>query len=385
MKHILIINFSSLKTDSRVRRHVNLLKQQYDLTIACLGADLQDNYTVIFLKKRELTFIRKAIISLFLFFRWFSLAHHLLHPYRYVLKKLVVEKFDLVIANDVESLPLAFAISDQQRCHVVFDAHEYAPRHFEDKWVWRFFFQPLNVHLCKKYIHKTAAMITIGKGLANEYERHFHVKPVVITNANHYHELSPSVVHNSTIRLVHHGIATPSRKLELMIEMMDDLDDRFTLDIYLLSSGFFSRKTKNYPQELKTMASKNSRVRILPPIKSEEIVFKINEYDMGVFLIPPVNFNYENTLPNKLFDFIQARLAIAVGPTPEMAEIVNSYKLGVVSDDFTPKNLAEKLNLVTSEQLVAYKQNSTIAAIELNAEENKKILIKLIEKVLEGK
>ena len=70
----------------------------------------------------------------------------------------------------------------------------------------------------------------------------------------------------------------------------------------------------------------------------------INKYDMGVFLLPPINFNYENTLPNKLFDFIQARLGIAIGPTPEMAEIVNHYKIGLVSEHFTAASLASRLS-----------------------------------------
>jgi hypothetical protein len=68
-----------------------------------------------------------------------------------------------------------------------------------------------------------------------------------------------------------------------------------------------------------------------------------------------------------------------------MAEIVNTYKIGVVSADFTPKSLAEKLNPITVEQLQTFKQNSTLAAEKLNAEENKKILIALLEKVLQEK
>jgi len=385
MKRILIITFSNLKTDARVRRHVNLLKEHYHLTIACFDAEPTREYNIIILKRQELTLFNKVITAFFLGIRWFKQAYQRLHPYQYVLKDINRDKFDLILANDVESLPLCFEAAQQHNCPVVFDAHEYAPRHFEDKFVWRLLFQPLNIYLCRKYIKQTAAMITIGAGLAAEYEKNFNVKPVVITNANHFHKLSPSPVQASKIRLVHHGIATPSRKLELMIEMMDFLDDRFTLDMYLLPLGFASSKTKNYPENLKALAAKNPRVRILPPIKGDEIVFKINEYDMGVFLIPPVNFNYENTLPNKLFDFIQARLAIAVGPTPEMAEIVNTYKIGVVSNDFTSKSLAEKLSLITSDQLQTFKQNSTRAAEKLNAEENKKILIDLLEQVLQKK
>ena len=59
-------------------------------------------------------------------------AFQLLHGNPQVTKMLSARSFDLIIANDIESLPLAFEIDPQAR--VLFDAHEYAPRHFEDKW-----------------------------------------------------------------------------------------------------------------------------------------------------------------------------------------------------------------------------------------------------------
>ena len=379
MKHILVISFSNLKTDSRVRRQVNVLKKNYRLTVACLEADTTADYNLIILPKATLTLARKVKLATLLGLTLFKRAYAVQHPY-FSLAGKISSPLDLVLANDVESLPLAFHIAEQHQCPVVLDAHEYAPRHFEDKLVWRMFFQPLNMYLCRKYIPRVKSMMTIGKGLANEYEKNFHIKPVVITNASHFHNLTPFPVKQNAIRLVHHGIATPSRKLELMIEMMNYLDERFTLDMYLLLSSHGSSKTKNYPDHLKALASKNSRVRILDPIKSELIVTKINEYDMGVFLIPPINFNYENTLPNKLFDFIQARLAIAVGPTPEMAEIVNHYNLGVVSEDFSAKSLADKLNRLTAEDLTTFKINTAKAAQQLNAEGNAILLMEVIER-----
>lgn len=378
MKHVLVIAFSNLKTDSRVRRHVNLLKHTYRLTVACYEAEPSTEYTITLLKKTNLTLPRKARLGIFLALRFLRLAYKTQYPH-FSLNAQLTSPVDLIIANDVETLPLAFDIARKHNCPVVLDAHEYAPRHFEDKFIWRLFFQPLNLYLCKEYIPQVKAMITIGKGLANEYEKHFHVKPVIVTNANHFHNLTPSPVVSDTIRMVHHGIATPSRKLEIMIEMMNYLDDRFSLDMYLLSSGHVSAKTINYPAELKALASNNARVRILDPIKSELIVSTINAYDLGVFLIPPINFNYENTLPNKLFDFIQARLGIAVGPTPEMAEIVNHYQLGVVSGDFSAESLAKKLKSLTTEDITQFKNNTSRAAEKLNAEENKRILVEVIE------
>ena len=47
-----------------------------------------------------------------------------------------------------------------------------------------------------------------------------------------------------------------------------------------------------------------------------------NDYDVGLYLLPPTNFNQRYALPNKFFEFIQGRLAIAIGPSPEMAKLV---------------------------------------------------------------
>lgn len=382
MKHVLVITFSNLKTDSRVRRQVNSLKKNYHVTVACFDAEPAPDYRILLVKPALLTIALKLTLAILLGFRLFKSAYKTQYPY-FSLSDKISEKTDLIIANDVETLPLAFHIADKHNCPVVFDAHEYAPRHFEDKLMWRIFFQPLNIYLCRTYIPRLAGMFTVGKGLADEYEKNFKIKATILTNASYYHELAPSQVDTNSIKLVHHGIATPSRQLELMIDMMSYLDERFSLDMYLMILSNVSSKTKNYPEKLKELAAKNPKVRILSPIKSDEIVRTINRYDIGVFLVPPVNFNYQNTLPNKLFDFIQARLAIAVGPTPEMAEIVKRYTLGVVSKDFTAQSLAKELQAITHEQLIHFKGNSSLAASDLNAEENEKILLRVIDQALQ--
>lgn len=380
-KKILILVFSNLKKDARVSRQIDFLKSQYDVTVVCYDAEPK-GFSFIPIKQVKLSLFTKLFLLILLALRSFRKAIHTLYPYNEVKQKIGNEEFDLIIANDVETLMLAFDLS-KSNTKVIFDAHEYAPRHFEDKFVWKLFFQPMNIFLCKKYLHQTHGMMTIGQGLANEYRKNFDVNPVIITNASNYLDVNPHPISGDQIRLVHHGIATPSRKLELMIEMVTLLDPRFSLDMYLLSEGFVAKKTINYPEKLKALAASTGRVRILPPIDREKITSTINQYDIGVFLIPPVNFNYENTLPNKFFDFIQARLAIAIGPTPEMATLVNHYKIGVVSSDFSPEKLAEQLNSITQQQLASFKQNSIQAAKELNSEFNTIRLNELVKLILE--
>ncbi len=378
-KRILVIVLSNFNHDARVRRQVLALKDEYDTAVVCFGGEPGDGYELITIQPTKFTLFRKGIAGALLLLRAFTLAHRVLHNYHFIVKQLAGRRFDIIIANDVETLPIAFSFPQNPK--IIFDAHEYAPRHFEDKKMWRIFFQNFNTWLCRKYIPLVAGMMTVGRGLANEYEKNFGRRPFLVTNASNYSNLSPSPMTSNKIRLVHHGIATPSRKLELMIDMMALLDQRFTLDLILLKPGFASRGTAGYIDWLGTRALSDTRIKILDPVSINQVVTTVNKYDMGVFLLPPINFNYENTLPNKLFDFIQARLGVAVGPTPEMAEIVRHYKNGVVSDDFTASSLAKNLNALDQQKIEGFKRNSAIAAAELNAEKNSLIILSLVRNV----
>lgn len=379
MKKILILAFSDLKHDARVLRQVNFLKKNYQLSVVCFDAFETPDVTIIKTKRIKPGFFQKALGSISLLTRFYDFSYKLIYEDTALLKVLAQQEFDLIIANDIESLPLAFKLKKKEK--ILFDAHEYAPRHFEDKLVWRIFFQGFNIHLCKKYLPLVDAMTTVGWGLAAEYEKHFPVKPIVLTNANYYADLQPRPV-GKKIKLIHHGGANPSRRLELMMEMINYLDDQFTLDLMLITPAIANKATRGYLDYLKSLITDPQRVRILPPLKSHEIVDFIHHYDVGVFLIPPINFNYENTLPNKLFDFIQARLAIAIGPTPEMARLIHHHDLGVVSTEFTAESLANSIKNLTAEKILHYKSQSHLAAKELCAEKNEEILNDLVRKLI---
>jgi hypothetical protein len=379
MQKVLVLVFSNLKHDARVTRQVQWLKKNYRVTVICFESEEIPGVSVVRIVQTKLSLFRKACLGTALLLRRYNLAYKLFHHYEHVIRTVEIPEFDLVVANDIDTLPLAFGLKARR---VIFDAHEYAPRHFENNKIWRTFFQPFYQALCERYIPKVNAMLTVGEGLANEYEKNFGVKPTIITNATSYYEMQPSAVNHDKVRLIHHGIANESRRLELMIEMMDHLDQRFTLDLILMTSDYASQRTKNYIHSLRNRIEKMPRVRLLPPVKSHQVVEAINSYDMGVFLIPPVNFNYANTLPNKLFDYIQARLGIAIGPTPEMASIVKQFANGVVAENFEPASLARELNKLKHHDIIAFKKQSANAAQQLNAEKNEVIFNVVVEKVL---
>ncbi len=184
MKQVLIISVpSNLKTDARVKRQLSFLKnQKHKITLICYDAETDNSIHVIKIDPPRLTLAKKMVLGFLLYIKLYSLAYQvILWPWR---KLNISGKFDFIVANDIESLPLAFQMKGSAK--IIFDAHEYAPRHFEDKLIWRIFFQGFNKFLCKKYIPLVDSMITIGDGIANEYEKNYHIKPVVITNAAHF-------------------------------------------------------------------------------------------------------------------------------------------------------------------------------------------------------
>jgi hypothetical protein len=105
-------------------------------------------------------------------------------------------------------------------------------------------------------------------------------------------------------------------------------------------------------------------------------------YDVGLYLLPPNNFNHAMALPNKLFEFIQARLAVAIGPSPEMARIVREFDCGIVADDFTPATLARALNSLTAADVDRMKAGSEKAAHVYTAENYAEKVREIVTSVL---
>src|SRR5690242_13673236 len=139
MRKVLVITFSNLKTDARVKRQISFFGDGFDVEVVCL--DAPGGYTWTKIQSARPGLINKMITGIFLLLRRYEKAYQLLYGQNLHLAK----DFDLIVANDIESLPLAFQLKGTAK--IIFDAHEYAPRHFEDKLSWRIFFQRFNTYL----------------------------------------------------------------------------------------------------------------------------------------------------------------------------------------------------------------------------------------------
>lgn len=375
MKTVMVISFTNLATDPRVNRQIRGLAERYRVVAVGLNDPQVEGVTFIACSSPRKS-LPKRVQALFqLLGGRFEGYYWGLKHVQDALKDLRGVAFDAIIANDIDSLPLALRVADG--APVVMDAHEYAPKEFEDRWQWRLLFMRYKEYLCRTYMPKAQATLTVCEGIADEYHAQYGVRPVVVTNAPDFESLEPHGTDPRRIRLIHHGGAIPSRRIENMIRMMDHLDERFELDFMLVPSD------PKYHAELEAMAQGKPRIRFIPPVPMREIAQTIAAYDMGIYLLEPNSFNNRMALPNKFFEFIQARLAVAIGPSPEMARVVREHGLGVVTEDFSPVSLAQALGKLDADQIDAYKRGSHEAAALLSAEENRRRLLGVLDQVLE--
>jgi glycosyltransferase involved in cell wall biosynthesis len=377
---ILVLCFSDLKRDPRVFRQLLALstEQKYKIYAAGWTDPELDSVKYIKLPKFYGTKLSKLTSAINLKLGGYEKYYWNNKNHKTAYQVLKTYKFDLILANDIDALPLSVKIASEHNAKLIYDAHEYTPREFENNWKWRFFYQKYKTYLCKTYLPLTDAMITVCDGIAQKYNKHFNVNPVIVTNAPNYVNLSPSPVDDNKIRIIHHGAALPARNLELMIEMAKYLDVRFELDFMLVANNY------SYLNELKKMARNYQNINFIEPVAMPEIAQQINSYDIGLFILPPNNFNYAMALPNKLFEFIQARLMIAIGPSPEMAKYVTQYSLGIIAKNFSPKTMADELNKLTISQIMQFKANSSSIAKQLSFEENQSILLDLVSTTLKA-
>jgi len=378
MKTILILALSDLENDARVSRQIRFLAPHYRILAAGYSPHSEANVTFIPIQPSG----RKSIAE------WLAAAFHRLTA-AYVadywrrswvqdlFNRLGKEKYDLILANDLCTLPLAVRLAEVQGCKLLFDAHEYAPREFDDSWWWRLVHGPRMTALCRTFLPRVDAMTTVCRSIQLAYHQLTGVQAQVVTNAPDYQDLPLRPhVEGSPIHLVHHGVTIPARKLENMIYMMDYLDGRFELHFLLKNTN------PDYHARLEKLAQRVGRVHFLPPVPMRSLPAAINRFDMGIFLLEPTNFNYRLALPNKIFEFIQARLGLAVGPSPEMARLVKETGTGIVSADFRPRTLAACLNQLRSEDINRFKHQAQAAARQQSAEGNRALLLQLCADLL---
>lgn len=382
---LLILSFSPIAADARVLKQVRLFSADYDVTTCGYGPDPEGVVEHVRVPD-DLAAWRYSRRDLML--RRYRHAYWSNPAIRWAHAALSGREFDVVLVDDVDPVGLALSLRPRHGVHA--DLHEYSPRQKEELPRWRWFVAPFIRWMCRAFVSKASSWTTVSRGLATEYGREFGFHPAVVTNATPYRELTAQPV-SDPIRLVHSGAALPDRHIDIMIEAAQKTTSKVIFDLYLTPNdpAYVARlralATAEVGQtEATASATASTRVRVLDPLPYAELVLALHTYDVGLMVLPPVNFSYRWALPNKIFDYVQARLGVIVGPSPEMAAMVTSAGVGAVTTDFTVASLMDALDQLSADQVADWKQASGQHAHELSADSQVAIWKSAIDRLVRG-
>ncbi len=282
--------------------------------------------------------------------------------------------YDLVVANDARALPLAFAAAGEAPVYA--DMHEWAPQERASSLVWRVLVGPYMQHLCEKYLPRTAAVTSVSSGLAALYTERFGVATELVRNAADLRELSPSPVDPDRIRLVHSGTADPERNIVELIDATERLGERFTLDLYLLEVP------GGHLDVIRRKAANSPRVTVHDPVPPETLPTVLNQYDLGVFLYPLKTLSQLYVLPNKFFDFVQARLGLAFSPAPETDAYITQHGIGIITAGTTADDLVDALADITADDVARFKEASHRSAQPLSSQPDRETQSAVVARLL---
>jgi glycosyltransferase involved in cell wall biosynthesis len=107
------------------------------------------------------------------------------------------------------------------------------------------------------------------------------------------------------------------------------------------------------------------RVDVRDPVPPEQAVAALAGHDVGVVFDRPVTRNAELSLPNKLFEYLMAGLAVVAPKLPGL-DLVEREELGLTYAPGRPADLAARLEELAGDRdrLEAFRANARSAAVE---------------------
>lgn len=262
-----------------------------------------------------------------------------------------LESFDVVHAHDLNTLPAAALVARATGAQLIYDAHELFPEtstlSAREQRVWRW--------LEPRLIRRADRVVTVCDSIAEELARRYGIaKPGVLLNcpparAAVQPAASPlraaaGLDGESELRLIlYQGGFAPNRGLAELILAAHEIDGAM---LVLMGWGAIEAELAR----LVETEGLSSRVRMLPPVPTDELHVWTAGADIGVIPYQPVGLNNFYSTPNKLFEYLAAGVPIAATRLPEIARIVDGHRIGATFDAVEPVAIAAAINRLLADE-----------------------------------
>jgi len=371
MRRAIVCVTNDLATDNRVHRTCTVLRE-LGWEVLLVGRRLPDSQPLqrAYRTHRMRLLFRKGP----LFYAEYTIRLFLL---------LLMRRADLILANDLDTLPASFAAARSKGAELVYDSHEYfteVPELFRPdggsrpaRRVW--------LALERVLFPRLRWVITVNDSIAGEYRKRYGTELTVVRNVPMYRDLGPlpsradlGLPADRFILILQGSGINVQRGGEEAVLAMRELPGCLLL---VVGGG------DAWPvlQRMVEDQGLKDRVRLLQRMPYERMMQYTRNADLGLSLDKDTNLNYRYSLPNKLFDYFRAHIPALVTDLPEVAGIVRRYEAGLVIPRAEPALIAAEVRALQAdtEARKTLRQNAIFAAASLDGEREKAVLTALFQ------
>jgi len=284
---------------------------------------------------------------------------------------------DAVHANDWNTLPLALYAKKGWGARIVYDSHEMAIAEYEHSLKWRLAALAHVRAIEGRGIRAADAVITVSPGIVQALAEAYPgiPEPALVRNVPDA-EPAPFRPTGERIEVLFHGLLRDNRGLEAIIESLP----LWRKEFHLLLRGSCSPGYKARLQEQIMARGVETRVRFEPPVSPRDVVPQAAKSDIGLCLLPDSSRHNRFALPNKLFEYLMAGIAVVTSPVPDMQGIIQRYECGLLAA-VEPQAIADAINGLDRAAIDCMKRGALAAASDLNWAKERQTLLALYDKL----
>lgn len=293
---------------------------------------------------------------------------------------LLFHRCECLLSNDLDTLLPSFWISKLKRIPLIYDSHEYFTE--VPELVSRPKVQRVWKRIEEYVLPKMSEMITVNKSIADLFHEKYGIKVHIIRNIPMRKMLpAPATKEevgldpNKHILVLQGSGINIHRGSEELVDAMAYLDN---CQLVIIGGG-------DVLPILKETVAKNhweDRVKFFPRMPYQKMMAITQLAELGFTLDKDTNLNYRFSLPNKLFDYIQAGVPIVASHLTEIERIITDYNIGTFIENHNPETIALTIQKALNDEkiLSLWKNNLIFAGQNLCWENEEEILLKIYEK-----
>jgi glycosyltransferase involved in cell wall biosynthesis len=259
---------------------------------------------------------------------------------------LLFNDFDVVHANDLDTLLPNYLASKIKRKHIVYDTHEYFTEVPElqnnpiKKKIWK---------LVEQFIFpKLQFVFTVNESIADVYKNLYGIDVWVMRNVpnkmvapNNLEAQLPIELQTKPYIILQGAGINIDRGAEELVQAMQHVTDA---NLLIMGDGDVVPQLMNYVLENKLQ----SKVFFMPKQPYHKLLQFTSKAAIGATLDKNTNLNYQLSLPNKLFDYVRAEIPILASNLVETKKIFDENNIGCLIENHNPKSIAETINFMLS-------------------------------------